>query len=210
MYKNPVNLKLYSLWNKDKRINKYFRSTSVGKCMKLIDDYYHSTDLFCAAGWEKYYLTPQREDRLGDVIKEIAPILKASEEDVYDYVFYRVLGQTYNGYLVELNIIDELQNEFPELDMLKATYELDEKYFTDFECYSNDTLVFGSQIKPISYKYMSTPYQKRAKQNHEEQRKAYIHKYKAPHFMIFYDNGEIIDKEKILDKINIILHFQII
>ena len=210
MYKNPVNPKLFSAWNKNKQINKYFNSKSVGKCMKLIDDYYHSTDMFSAIGWENYYLTPQREDRLGVIIETIVNILGASENDVYQYVFHRVLGQTYNGYVTELNIIDELQNHFPELDMLKSTYELDEKYFTDFECYSDDTLVFGSQIKPISYKYMSTPYQKRAKQNHEEQRKAYIDKYKAPHFMIFYDNGQIIDKEKILDKINIILHFQII
>lgn len=177
--------------------------------MKLIDDYYHSTDLFCAAGWENYYLTPQREDRLGDIITEIAPILKASEEDVYDYVFYRVLGQTYNGYLIELNIIEELQNEFPDLDMLKATYELDEKYFTDFECYKGDKLVFGSQIKPISYKRMSTGYQIRAKQNHEAQRKAYIEKFKVPHFIIFYEQGKILDKEKVIGKINIILHFQL-
>lgn len=177
--------------------------------MKLIDDYYHSTDLFTAAGWENYYLTPQREDRLGTIIETISKLLNASQEDVYDYVFLRVLGQTYNGYVNELNIIAELQKEFPELDLLKATFELDQNYFTDFECYYKDKLVFGSQIKPISYKLMSSGYQLKAKQNHEAQRQAYIEKFKAPHFIVFYNNGQIVDKQKILEKINIILHFQI-
>lgn len=209
MYSNPVNIKLYSKWNKIKEVNKYFRSSSVGKCMKLIDDYYHSTNLFTASGWENYYLTPQRENRLGEIIERVTAIVKASEEDVYDYVFFRVLGQTYNGFVTELNVMQEVQLEFPNLDMLKSTYDLDENYFTDFECYDKDTLVFGSQVKPISYKFMSSPYQIKAKENHEVQRKSYISKYKVPHVMIYYDNGVIVDKQKLLEKINIILHFQI-
>ena len=119
---------------------------------------------------KNYYLTPQRENRLGEIIEGVTAIVKASEEDVYDYVFFRVLGQTYNGFVTELNVMQEVQLEFPNLDMLKSTYDLDENYFTDFECYDKDTLVFGSQVKPISYKYMSSPYQIKAKQNHEVQR----------------------------------------
>jgi hypothetical protein len=206
MYKNPISPNTYSKLNKDKSINKYFKSDSVGKCMKLIDDYYQSTDNFCKLGWENYYLTEERKNRLNDIYKELR---EEQQEvlgvDLSDYIFYRVLGQTYNGYVAELNILKELKKSFPKLDFIKATYELDEKYFTDFEVYTGGLLIFGGQIKPISYLYMSTPYQKRAKENHKRQRDEYVKKFNVPHYLLYYDENGLYEKENICNKINTIL-----
>jgi hypothetical protein len=52
---------------------------------------------------------------------------------------------------------------------------------------------------------MNTPYQMQAKLNHEEQMKRYRDKYKVPHFLIYYENNSIYEKEKVLEKINILL-----
>jgi len=171
MYEIPIPLELYRKLNKDSTLKKYFTSTSVGKCMELIDDYYSNADVFSQMGWENYYLTKKRANKLNEVYNELLKLLPdLNKEDIRDYIFHRVIGQTYNGFVRELNIINRLQDEFPQLDFIKATYELDEQYFTDFEAYYNGELVLGGQIKPISYNYMNTPYQIRAKENHEAQR----------------------------------------
>ena len=206
MYRNPINSTLYSKLNKDKSVNKYFKSASVGKCMKLIDEYYHSTDNFNKIGWENYYLTEERESRL----KEIYDILREQLQDmlgyeIEDYIFFRVIGQTYNGYVSEINILNEFKEMFPNMDFIRATYEIDEKYFTDFEAYVNGILFFGGQIKPISYKYMNTPYQMKAKENHKRQRDEYVKLFNVPHYLFFYEDGQLYDKEKIYNKINTIL-----
>ena len=207
MYEIPIPLDLYRKLNKDSTLKKYFTSSSVGKCMKLIDDYYSNTDTFSQMGWENYYLTKKRADKLNEIYNELIKLLtNLSKEDIRDYIFHRVIGQTYNGFLNELNIINKLQDEFPQLDFIKATYELDEQYFTDFEAYYNGELVLGGQIKPISYYYMNTPYQIRAKENHEAQRQKYISTFKAPHLLLFYmGDGSLYEQQKIFDKINIIL-----
>ena len=65
MYINPIEDKIYKTLNQDKRVNKYFNSKSVGKCMKLIDNYYRLSNEFTMDGWETFYLTIYREIRLG-------------------------------------------------------------------------------------------------------------------------------------------------
>lgn len=211
MYSLPIDRNIYSKMNKDRSINKYFSSKSVGKCIKLIDDYYHSTNMFSKVGWENYYLTKEREIRLFDIIDIIRPkISYATYQDVMDYVYFRVVGQTYNGYLTELNVINELKKIFPNLVFEKSTFELDEQFFTDFECFTDNELVFAGQIKPVSYKKMNTPYQVQAKENHRVQRQAYMDKFKVPHFMFYYDNGELTDKEELTNQINTILYLKAI
>ena len=106
-----------------------------------------------------------------------------------------------------MKFIKQLNSFYPNLDFRKALYELDEKYFTDFEVYTKDTLVFVAQIKPISYMYMSKPYQVKAKENHEKQRLDYRERFKVPHLLIYYQDEEIYELQKIKNKIDIILHY---
>jgi hypothetical protein len=67
------------------------------------------------------------------------------------------------------------------------------------------SLLLGIQVKPISYKYMSTPYQLRAKENHEIKNKSYSQQY-APYVYAYYKDGEIKEKEELINKINTILY----
>ena len=85
-----------------------------------------------------------------------------SDEDVKWYIFYRSIGQTWNGLITEQEVIDELMPYFPEYNFRKTSYQIDHTYCIDWEMMSNDKAVLGLQIKPISYKYMNTPYQLKA------------------------------------------------
>lgn len=208
MYQNPVDPKTYSTLNKDRYINKHFNSKSVGKCMQLIDDYYQSAETFTALGWELYYLE-MYEGRLQEIAEIIQDqYLWISEITALDYAFFRTVGQTFNGFVKEMKIIKKLSMEFVNLDFEKAPYELDEKYFTDFQIFYRGELFMGGQIKPISYKYMNTPYQKKAKENHEAQRKLYMETFQVPHTMIYYDGNRVVEYKELRNKINVILHLK--
>jgi hypothetical protein len=195
----------FSKLNKDKKISYLFRSSSVGKCAKIFDDYYKSTIELKPAEWYRFYESVMGITILKEVTNKLIELTNLSEAVCYDYVKFRVLGQTWNGMLNEINLIEELKQEFPNIDFKKADYDLDENYFTDWQAYSNDTLFLGLQIKPITYMYMNTPYQNQAKLNHERQRTNYKEKFKVPHFLIYYENGKLYEKQKVLNQINILL-----
>jgi hypothetical protein len=195
----------FSKLNKDKKISYLFRSSSVGKCAKIFDDYYKSTIELKPAEWYRFYESVMGITILKEVTNKLIELTNLSEAVCYDYVKFRVLGQTWNGMLNEINLIEELKQEFPNIDFKKADYNLDENYFTDWEAYSNGKLFLGLQIKPITYMYMNTPYQNQAKLNHERQRTNYKEKFKVPHFLIYYENGKLYEKQNVLNQINILL-----
>lgn len=195
----------FSKLNKDKKISYLFRSSNVGKCAKIFDDYYKSTTELKPADWYRFYESVMGITILKEVTKNLIEITNLSEAICYDYVKFRILGQTWNGMLNEISLIEELKQEFPNIDFKKADYDLDENYFTDWEAYSNNKLFLGLQIKPVTYMYMNTPYQNQAKLNHERQRTNYKEKFKVPHFLIYYENGKLYEKQKVLNQINILL-----
>ena len=163
IYKQPLNDKLYKQLNKDRTLNRYFNSDKVGKCVKLFDDYYESVSGDIASlDWEEYYLSRVDKQRLWDAVNYIETTYKVPTKPAADYVFHRVVGQTWNGMVYEFRCIKTLKRFFPNIDFRKAPYEIDENYCTDWEAYS-DILLFGIQIKPESYRYMNTAYQNKAK-----------------------------------------------
>ena len=205
MFDLPIDSYIYSKLNKNKAINRYFRSDSVGKCMQLIDDCFRTAEQFSKRSWVDYYYAQKGTERLTEITDAISEVTKIDREIIKRYVFHRVLGQTYNGFITEIKVLQEIQNEFEGLDFTKTEYYLDEQYFTDFEAYCGNELVLGGQIKPISYLYMSTPYQKKAKENHNNQREAYSKMFRVPHILVYYDDGKLYEKQKVFNKINLIL-----
>lgn len=197
----PIDDKVYRQLNKDASINSLFRSNKVGKCAKLFDDYYNSVDKIDSTEWYEYYL-----EMMPKVLVNTAmAITSLSMYDAFAYVKHRIIGQTWNGMLNEIALVKELQQQFPNLTFEKADYNKDEQYFTDFECFSNGNLILGLQIKPITYKLMSSPYQLQAKENHNKQRELYKSVYKVPHFIIYHEKNELYDKENVFNQINLLL-----
>lgn len=210
MFKLPIDKATYKHLNRVGSINSKFSSRSVGKCMKLIDDCFRTCKQFNKETWANYYYEVKGTKRLTEITDYIADFTKIDRDIIKRYVFYRVIGQTYNGFITELKVIGQMQKHFYNLDFTKTEYYLDEQYFTDFEAYYQSELMFGGQIKPISYKYMSTPYQKQAKKNHEEQKQEYIRLFRVPHILVYYEDGKLYEQDLIFNKINLILSRNII
>lgn len=208
IYKVPIDDVKYRKLNKDKSINSYFGVKYVGKCVKIFNDYYLSTVKITKEGWEKYYGDNFGYQKLGYVmgkIQEKCYSYGLNDAEIKKYILHRVIGQTWNGMMNEEIVISELNRSFPKCTFNKTTFEIDHEYCIDWEMFYKGSLLLGIQVKPISYKYMSTPYQLRAKENHKIKNKSYSQQY-APYVYAYYKDGEIKEKEELINKINTILY----
>lgn len=201
-YATPIDEYLYREFNKDKTLNSFFKPSRVGKCMQLIDEYYLAVDgEVTQSGWEHYYLERANNKNLSEASNFVKEKYKIDLDTATEYVFYRVIGQTWNGMMNELECIRELSDYFKNLDFVKAPYELDEEYCTDWQGFSNGKLLFGIQIKPLSYKMMSSPYQMQAKEYHKKQVEKYKERFGVAHFFIYHANNQMV-LDGTVDKIN--------
>jgi hypothetical protein len=210
-FKNKVPEKLYKELNKDRKLNRYFSAQAVGKCVKIYDDYYHLvTGDISKEGWKKYYYDQVDREALINAAQFIKLKYQTDWKEAAEYVFYRTVGQTWNGMQEEINIIQQLDKYFPLIDFEKAPYELDSEYFTDWQAFSGEYLLFGIQIKPHTYKLMSSAYQVKARENHTAQKERYKEIYKVGHFMVYYKDHKIEDKQDLLNRIDTYLAYNII
>ena len=199
---------IYKVLNKDKSLAYHFRSSNVGKCVKIYDDFIKQGGGL-KDDWKKYYFSVRPQEPLIIALKFITNKYSYDYDVAKKYVLFRVIGQTWNGMEREKMIIKELSDEFPNIIFKKADYEKDEQFFTDWEAFEENALIFGIQIKPLSYFKMCTPYQLKAKENHKKQAELYKKKYQVPHIIVYYDGGKLHEPQKTFDKINTIILFQI-
>lgn len=103
------------------------------------------------------------EELFGGVEQRGNPLNLTLEECV-ECVFYRVLGETWNGIILrEENTVKNIGSIFsrlfpgrPELDFRKTTGEEDSRYAVDYEVYTaKGSLLVGLQVKPVSYRKSS-------------------------------------------------------
>lgn len=211
-YKKDIPDDIYRKINKDQQVNRHFRSDNVGKCALIFDEFFKTTPRINQRHWEKYYFSQRSKEPLVKASEFIAEKYGIDLQIAKQYVFYRVIGQTWNGMITEINIINEMESYFRTITFMKADYEKDEQFFTDWEAFNmkgKKKLLFGIQIKPISYQKMSTPYQLKAKENHKRQAKEYTEKFGVPHFVVYYENRKVHNPQELYDKIDTMLLFQI-
>ena len=181
----------------------------MGECVRLISEYHETTKNPTQKGWEEFYSVIQGFEGLTYVTKELCALLPDLEvKSIKQYIFHRVIGQTWNGYANEMLIIKELNAEFPSCEILKTSFEVDHEYCIDAEMFHNTDLLLGIQIKPISYRKMNTEYQRQAKENHRQKNIQYQNLY-APYVYVYYDNHKIVDKKELLNQISTIIYFNI-
>lgn len=207
LYTISIPKDTYRELNKNSRINPFFGKQYVGECVKLISDYYQTTTLPTQDGWEKYYAEVQGWDALRLVYAELKKRLPELDDVIIKkYIWHRVIGQTWNGFAKELMTIEELNYAFPDAHFKRTSFEIDHDYCIDAEMYFNETLMLGLQIKPESYKAMSSVYQLRAKEAHRVKNERYKEQF-APYVYVYYDDKGIKDREQLYNQINTILHY---
>lgn len=207
-FDNNIPDKIYRKLNKDKGVNYHFRSDNVGQCAKMFDDFRRNHSFrYTKKEWEKYYFSMQPKEPLIIAADYIKQKYKIDLIIAKKYVHFRIIGQTWNGMINEERVVRELEKRFSNLYFKKTPYELDQDYFTDWEGYNRNTLIIGIQVKPLSYSKMNTPYQIKAKENHQKQADRYKAEFKVPHIIIYYDNNELHEPELTCDKIDTLLYF---
>lgn len=201
-YPQPIDLYLYKEFNKDRALYSFFKPEKVGRCMQLIDDYYASVDGdITQEGWKNYYLSKVNLQNIINACNFIREKYHVDLETATEYVYYRVIGQTWNGMLNEIVCIKHLKNHFTNLDFIKTSYHIDQDYCTDWEAFSNNKLLFGVQIKPISYKLMNLPYQIKAKDIDKNKVFRYKEIFNVAHFFVYYSNDNFFD-DGVINQIN--------
>lgn len=204
-YKLPIQYKHYTLLNKDQFIDSFFGVKDIGYCQKVFSDYAQDNENITKIEWERYYdkkVGFRKLARVFEKIKKRCQSYGLLESEIKWYIFYRAIGQTWNGLVTEQEVIDLLRPHFPYHDFKKTTYQIDHDYCIDWEMVIKDKKVLGLQIKPISYLYMNTPYQLLAKENHRALNEKYKEKY-CPYVYVYYDKNTIHELEKLIQEIHI-------
>lgn len=102
-------------------------------------------------------------------------------------VYYRVLGETWNGVIREKQCFDQIQLLLPQVRIQKVDPSFDHTYAVDGLLYRDQELLFGVQIKPNSY--MSTkPYILKARRSNVRKNEKFTKKYKVPVLDLYYDH----------------------
>ena len=115
--------------------------------------------------WEAFYLKYREEDkkksgrskqhlmmvgkRLAEKCKENG--IKISKQDAYNYVYIRVLDESFIGFQKELYAATLLQQQYPGFDIVFSEAE-DSKYAIDIFVKNGDVVFDAVQVKPISFK----------------------------------------------------------
>ena len=190
-FKLNLEKSIYQNLNRDKDLNKLFRPDKIGKCSMLFDKFKKTVEIQNKDTWKVFYLKQSNVMALKNIVDYIQDKHLLNFTDASDYMIYRVVGQTWNGMVNELRIIEKLKEKHPLFIFKKSDYETDQNYFTDIEVFFGQKLILGIQIKPISYKNMNTDYQIQAKKNHQEQAEKYKLKNKVNHLILFYNENTL-------------------
>lgn len=203
IYPNNIPIDIYRKLNKDSIINYGFRSDNVGKCMDLLSDFISTGQELTKTNWENYYFSKQSKEPLIQLSHTISRRQGIPLNLSKRYVFYRVIGQTWNGTMSEKMVIMELGENLPHIEFRKTDFVKDEKLFTDWEGYDKESggLLFGIQVKPTTYYTMESDHQNESHHNHNVQRNEYKRIYGVPHYMVYYDNGRIYNRDSVIETI---------
>ena len=124
-YTKDIPDDIYRKINKDQQVNRHFRSDNVGRCAEMFDDFFKTTPRINKRHWEKYYFNQRGKEPLVKASEFIAEKHNVDLQIAKQYVYYRVIGQTWNGMITEINVINEMEKYFRTITFMKADYEKD-------------------------------------------------------------------------------------
>lgn len=136
-----------AIWN-DNHLNAI---SKVGPMMQIVRPC-KSLAIFENEYFKKYH----GEDRIAEAAVALKRFcitagIYLTDEEALDYAYIRIVYQTWQGHKHELEMIDQLK-ELTDLQIFHTSYEEDVKYAVDAKAYKDGHLMFGIQIKPMSYK----------------------------------------------------------
>lgn len=214
----------------DLHLNSY---KNVGAVMALLKD----SNATCFEEWERYYLltgeqrkaklsTASNEHQLsseelnklnfhhGRTISELEQIAEVlakrcdiSLKKAFNFVYIRVLDETWKGYESELNAAKSMQSiceQYSNLTISHTDFTKDNEYAVDFEISQNDSILLGIQIKPTTYRDSSNPGVIRDKKINEKKNQEYTNKFGANVLYLYTDWGKIVNLDELHEQLNLL------
>lgn len=195
IFRHGIPSEIYQKINGDRGIGEQMDPNKMGMCMELISDYLSQEPNPTKKGWEDYYFSVQPKEPLIEAANYLINELGIDQTNAKRYVYFRIIGQTWNGMVNEFRTIEQLQEKFPEVEFKKTDFKKDNELFTDWEGFTKSgELLFGIQVKPITYYVMSQDWELKVKESHKGKIKTYENLYHVPHYMVYYDpnNSEVL------------------
>lgn len=183
--------------------------SSLGNLMYLIS----SSNAKTQEDWAKYYFaTGRNRERIINkgafsseidhnhgrtnqdlllIAKKLQQKLKCTFELAYNYVYIRVIDETWIGYrreVIALKRMRELIKLYKNIHIEDAAYEIDSKYAVDFEVLDGEILLFAIQLKSENYKRSKNPGTLEAKKFNKRKNKKYTNKFGVPVLYIYIND----------------------
>lgn len=127
------------------------------------------------------------------ITKKLQLKLKCSFQLAYNYVYIRVIDETWIGYereLMALSKLKEQTNVHKSVKIKEATYEIDSKYAVDFEVFDENHLLFAIQLKSEKYRSSKNPGTLEAKKFNQKKNIEYTGKFKAPVIYLYMNDAK--------------------
>ena len=200
-------------WN-DYNLN---RTANIGAVMSLIKDskattfeewesYYLQTGAQRAAkmkkwvGKEEFWKLAKNCGRTTDDLLEVAQEFSSKTniplEIAYNYVYIRVIDETWIGYERELNALNrikELCKLYPNLTASGVDSFTDTEYAVDFEIRQKDTIVLGIQLKSTKYRDSKMKAVDEVKVINKAKNAKYTKKFGAEVLYLYVEDNKIVN-----------------
>lgn len=188
--------------------------TNVGCLMALIKDSKATTleewsDYYFKTGEEKRELLKKfvekkryfdicathgrTEDDLIKIAEKLKDALGCSLETAYNYVYIRVIDETWTGHSREVTAlmdINKMCRNYGDFKANSVDYHTDFTYAVDLEIREDKKLILGVQLKPISYLTSTNPGVADSKRFNERKNKAYTDEFGAEVFYLYVNRDD--------------------
>ena len=147
---------------------------------------------------------------LEQIAQTLANRCNISIQNAFNYVYIRVLDETWKGYETELNAEKEIQlicDKLPGLTISHTDLIKDNQYAVDFELYNNSSLLLGIQIKPTTYRDSFNPGVIRDKKTNEKKNQEYKNEFGADVLYLYTDWGKIVNMNELLETLKVLLGY---
>ena len=119
-----------------------------------------------------------------------------------EYVFIRVIDETFIGFQREITTLSYLKHRFPTLAFKSVSSEMDTRYAIDSEVYHKNKLLFALQIKSSKYLNSQMKIMKEVTSMNDRKNRQYQNEFNVPiHYVFVNGKGHIANRE-ILNEIN--------
>ena len=127
------------------------------------------------------------------IAKDFNKHLNLPLKTVYNYVYIRVIDESWIGYKRELKAFEVLKEEcscYNGIEVCKTEFKKDKDYSIDFEIKKDNKVILGIQLKSITYYLSSSKGNLDAKEVNSIKQKKYKNEFKTPVLNLYIASKE--------------------